>query len=165
MITFTTNLGDFTIELDMQRAPVSSKNFLTYCNEGFYEGTIFHRVIKGFMIQGGGFTENMDEKPTHDAIVNEANKGLSNVIGTIAMARTDAPHSATGQFFINMADNDFLDHVATTNAGWGYAVFGKVSAGMEVIKQIERVKTATVAGHEDVPFESIVIEKVTILSQ
>jgi peptidyl-prolyl cis-trans isomerase B (cyclophilin B) len=165
MITFTTNLGDFTIELDMQRAPVSSKNFLKYCQEGFYEGTIFHRVIKGFMIQGGGFTENMDEKPTHDAIVNEANKGLSNVIGTIAMARTDAPHSATGQFFINLADNDFLDHVATTNAGWGYAVFGKVSAGMEVIKQIERVKTATVAGHEDVPFEPIVIEKVTILSQ
>jgi peptidyl-prolyl cis-trans isomerase B (cyclophilin B) len=165
MITFTTNLGDFTIELDMQRAPVSSKNFLTYCNEGFYEGTIFHRVIKGFMIQGGGFTENMDEKPTHDAIVNEANKGLSNVIGTIAMARTDAPHSATGQFFINLGNNDFLDHVATTNAGWGYAVFGKVSAGMEVIKQIERVKTATVAGHEDVPLEAIVVEKVTITGQ
>lgn len=165
MITFTTNLGDFTIELDMQRAPVSSKNFLTYCNEGFYEGTIFHRVIKGFMIQGGGFTENMDEKPTHDAIVNEANKGLSNVIGTIAMARTDAPHSATGQFFINLGNNDFLDHVATTNAGWGYAVFGKVSAGMEVIKQIERVKTATVAGHDDVPLEAIVVEKVTITGQ
>jgi peptidyl-prolyl cis-trans isomerase B (cyclophilin B) len=165
MITFTTNLGDFTIELDMQRAPVSSKNFLKYCQEDFYKGTIFHRVIKGFMIQGGGFTENMDEKPTHDAIVNEANKGLSNVIGTIAMARTDAPHSATGQFFINLADNDFLDHVATTNAGWGYAVFGKVSAGMEVIKQIERVKTATLAGHEDVPCETIVIEKVTIATQ
>lgn len=164
MIIFTTNLGDFTIELDMARAPVSSKNFLKYCQEGFYEGTIFHRVIKDFMIQGGGFTAKMREKPTHAPIVNEANKGLSNLIGTIAMARTDAPHSATGQFFINLADNDFLDHVATTNAGWGYAVFGKVSAGMDVIKQIERVKTATIAGHDDVPVDAIVIEKVTVIS-
>jgi peptidyl-prolyl cis-trans isomerase B (cyclophilin B) len=162
MIIFSTNLGEFSIELDMTRAPVSSKNFLRYCKEGFYEGTIFHRVIKGFMIQGGGFTENMDEKPTHAPIVNEANKGLSNVIGTIAMARTDAPHSATGQFFINVGNNDFLDHVATTNAGWGYAVFGKVSAGMDIIKQIEKVKTTTKGDHDDVPVKVIIIEKVTV---
>ncbi|ABE56578.1 peptidyl-prolyl cis-trans isomerase, cyclophilin type [Shewanella denitrificans OS217] len=162
MIVFSTNLGDISIELDMTRAPVSSKNFLRYCKEGFYEGTIFHRVIKGFMIQGGGFTENMDEKPTHDPIVNEANKGLSNVMGTIAMARTDAPHSATGQFFINVGNNDFLDHVASTNAGWGYAVFGKVSAGMDIIKQIEKVKTTTKGDHDDVPVKAIIIEKVTV---
>jgi peptidyl-prolyl cis-trans isomerase B (cyclophilin B) len=162
MIIFSTNLGEFSIELDMTRAPVSSKNFLRYCKEGFYEGTIFHRVIKGFMIQGGGFTDQMHEKHTHAPIVNEANKGLSNVIGTIAMARTDAPHSATGQFFINVGNNDFLDHVATTNAGWGYAVFGKVSAGMDIIKQIEKVKTTTKGDHDDVPVKAIIIEKVTV---
>jgi peptidyl-prolyl cis-trans isomerase B (cyclophilin B) len=115
------------------------------------------------MIQGGGFTAKMKEKPTHDPIVNEANKGLSNVLGTIAMARTDAPHSATAQFFINTANNDFLDHTAATNNGWGYAVFGKVVAGLEVVQQIEKVKTTKVAGHEDVPREAIIIEKVTII--
>ncbi|WP_413483618.1 peptidylprolyl isomerase [Shewanella baltica] len=162
MITFSTNLGDITIALDFEHAPISSKNFVRYCEEGFFEHTIFHRVIKGFMIQGGGFTAKMKEKPTHEPIVNEANKGLSNTIGTIAMARTDAPHSATAQFFINTANNDFLDHTATTNNGWGYAVFGKVTAGMDIIQQIEKVKTTTVAGHEDVPREPIVIEKVTI---
>ncbi|WP_300477067.1 peptidylprolyl isomerase [Shewanella sp.] len=162
MITFSTNLGDITIALDFEHAPVTSKNFARYCEEGFFEHTIFHRVIKGFMIQGGGFTAKMKEKPTHEPIVNEANKGLSNTIGTIAMARTDAPHSATAQFFINTANNDFLDHTATTNNGWGYAVFGKVTAGMDIIQQIEKVKTTTVAGHEDVPREPIVIEKVTI---
>ena len=162
MITFTTNLGDICIELDMEKAPVSSKNFLQYCKEGFYEHTIFHRVIKGFMIQGGGFTAKMKEKPTRDPIVNEANRGLSNVLGTIAMARTDAPHSATGQFFINVADNTFLDHTATTNNGWGYAVFGKVIAGIEVVKEIEKAKTATIAGHDDVPKTPIIIEKVSI---
>lgn len=162
MITFTTNLGDICIELDMEKAPVSSKNFIQYCKDGFYEYTIFHRVIKGFMIQGGGFTAKMKEKPTRDPIVNEANRGLSNVLGTIAMARTDAPHSATGQFFINVGDNTFLDHTATTNNGWGYAVFGKVVAGIEVVKEIEKAKTATVAGHDDVPKTPIIIEKVTI---
>ncbi|WP_282166512.1 peptidylprolyl isomerase [Shewanella japonica] len=162
MITFTTNLGDICIELDMEKAPVSSKNFLQYCKDGFYEHTIFHRVIKGFMIQGGGFTAKMKEKPTRDPIVNEANRGLSNVLGTIAMARTDAPHSATGQFFINVADNTFLDHTATTNNGWGYAVFGKVIAGIEVVKEIEKAKTATIAAHDDVPKMPIIIEKVTI---
>lgn len=164
-IIFTTNLGDISIELDMERAPVTAKNFIRYCQEGFYDHTIFHRVIKGFMIQGGGFTAKMKEKPTHVPIVNEANKGLSNVFGTIAMARTDAPHSATAQFFINTANNEFLDHTATTNNGWGYAVFGKVTAGLEVLLQIEGVKTTRVAGHEDVPREPIIIEKVTIIEK
>lgn len=162
MIIFTTNLGDITIELNMDKAPVSSKNFLKYCQDGFYDGTVFHRVIKGFMIQGGGFTESMQEKPTRDAIANEANRGLKNVIGTIAMARTDAPHSATAQFFINLDDNDFLDHTATTNLGWGYAVFGKVTAGMDVVNEIAKVKTTSKFGHDDVPCEVIIVEKVTI---
>ncbi len=162
MIIFTTNFGDITIELDIEHAPVSAKNFLRYCEDGFYEGTIFHRVIKGFMVQGGGLTADMDEKPTRAGIVNEANRGLKNIVGSIAMARTDAPHSATGQFFINLANNSFLDHTATTNAGWGYAVFGKVTAGMDVIKKIEKVKTTSVAGHDDVPRDPIVIEKVTV---
>jgi len=162
MIIFTTNLGDIEIELNMEKAPVSSKNFLRYCKEGFYEGTIFHRVIKDFMIQGGGFTEKMQEKPTRPAIANEANRGLKNVIGSIAMARTDSPHSATAQFFINLDNNDFLDHTATTNAGWGYAVFGKVTAGMDVVNMIAYSRTTTMKGHDDVPSESIIIEKVKI---
>ncbi|MBW3695384.1 peptidyl-prolyl cis-trans isomerase [Vibrio sp. T187] len=162
MIIFSTNYGDITIELDLEKAPVSSKNFLKYCQEGFYEHTIFHRVIDGFMIQGGGFTQKMKEKPTHAPIVNEANRGLKNTVGTIAMARTDAPHSATSQFFINLEDNDFLDYTATTNNGWGYAVFGKVTAGMEVVNNIGKAMTTTVAGHDDVPMDAITIEKVTI---
>ncbi len=163
MIIFTTNVGDITIELNKQKAPVSAKNFLKYCQDGFYEGTIFHRVIKGFMIQGGGYTANMKEKPTRAPIVNEANRGLKNVIGSIAMARTDAPHSATAEFFINVADNDFLNHTATTNAGWGYAVFGQVTAGMDVVNKIAKVKTTSIRGYEDVPKEPIVIKKVTIV--
>ncbi len=162
MIIFTTNFGDIEIELDFEHAPVSAKNFLRYCEEGFYDGTIFHRVIKGFMIQGGGFTADMDEKPTRAAIVNEANKGLKNVIGTLAMARTDAPHSATGQFFINLADNAFLDYTATTNLGWGYAVFGQVSVGMDVINKMAKVKTTSKDGHDDVPQEMIIVEKVIV---
>ncbi|WP_407334152.1 peptidylprolyl isomerase [Enterovibrio sp. 27052020O] len=162
MIIFTTNFGDIEIELDLDKAPVSSKNFLKYCEEGFYDNTIFHRVIKGFMIQGGGFTAKMKEKPTHAPIVNEANRGLKNRIGTIAMARTDAPHSATAQFFINLEDNDFLDYTAATNQGWGYAVFGKVTAGMDVVNNIGNAMTTRVAGHDDVPMDLIVIEKVTI---
>lgn len=162
MIIFTTNIGNIEIELNLERAPVSSKNFLKYCQDGFYDGTIFHRVIKGFMIQGGGFTKEMQEKETRTAIANEANRGLKNVIGTIAMARTEAPHSATGQFFINLADNDFLDHTATTNSGWGYAVFGKVTAGMDVVNKIAEMKTTSKGGHDDVPCEAIIVEKVTI---
>ncbi|EAS66294.1 peptidyl-prolyl cis-trans isomerase [Photobacterium angustum] len=163
MIIFTTNVGDITIELNKQKAPVTVKNFLKYCQDGFYNGTIFHRVIKGFMIQGGGYTVKMKEKPTRAPIVNEANRGLKNVIGTIAMARTDAPHSATAEFFINVADNDFLDHTATTNVGWGYTVFGQVTAGMDVVNKISKVKTLSVRDHEDVPRDPIVIEKVTIV--
>ncbi|PSV50780.1 peptidylprolyl isomerase [Photobacterium sp. GB-1] len=163
MIIFTTNVGDITIELNKQKAPVTVKNFLKYCQDGFYNDTIFHRVIKGFMIQGGGYTVKMKEKPTRAPIVNEANRGLKNVIGTIAMARTDAPHSATAEFFINVADNDFLDHTATTNAGWGYTVFGEVTAGMDVVNKISKVKTLSVRDHDDVPRDPIVIEKVTIV--
>ncbi|RBW63531.1 peptidyl-prolyl cis-trans isomerase [Vibrionales bacterium C3R12] len=162
MIIFTTNVGDIEISLDLEKAPISSKNFLKYCQDGFYTGTIFHRVIKGFMIQGGGFTHEMDEKETRASIVNEANRGRKNMIGTLAMARTDAPHSATGQFFINLDNNDFLDHTATTNAGWGYAVFGDVMAGMDVVNKIAQVKTTSKHGHDDVPCEPIIIEKVTI---
>ncbi|MDV5172342.1 peptidylprolyl isomerase [Photobacterium rosenbergii] len=162
MIIFTTNFGDIEIELDFDKAPVSSKNFLQYCKDGFYEGTIFHRVIDGFMIQGGGHLPGMKEKPTRDPIVNEANRGLKNKVGTIAMARTDAPHSATSQFFINLEDNDFLDFTATTNQGWGYAVFGKVTAGMMVVNNIGKTLTMTRFGHEDVPLDDIIIEKVTI---
>ncbi|WEM44617.1 peptidylprolyl isomerase (plasmid) [Photobacterium sp. DA100] len=162
MIIFTTNFGDIEIELDFDKAPVSSKNFLQYCKDGFYEGTIFHRVIDGFMIQGGGHEPGMKEKPTRDPIVNEANRGLKNKAGTIAMARTDAPHSATSQFFINLEDNDFLDFTATTNQGWGYAVFGKVTGGMMVVNNIGKALTMTRFGHEDVPLDDIIIEKVTI---
>jgi peptidyl-prolyl cis-trans isomerase B (cyclophilin B) len=162
MIIFTTNFGDIEIELNKQKAPVSSKNFLKYCQDGFYEGTIFHRVIEGFMIQGGGFTKDMEEKSTRAPITNEANRGLKNVIGSVAMARTDAPHSASAQFFINLADNDFLDHTATTNLGWGYAVFGQVTAGMDVVNRIANVNTTSRFGHDDVPCDTIIVEKVTV---
>lgn len=162
MIVFSTTLGDIEIELNLDKAPVTSKNFKKYCEDGFYDGTIFHRVIDGFMIQGGGLTELMDEKPTRAPIVNEANRGLKNTIGTIAMARTDAPHSATAQFFINLDDNDFLDHTGTTNQGWGYAVFGKVIAGMDVVNRIAKVHTLSRLGHDDVPAENIMINKVTV---
>ena len=162
MITFTTNFGDIEIELNLEKAPVTSKNFLKYCQDGFYEGTTFHRVIDGFMIQGGGHTLDMTEKPTRAPIVNEANRGLKNVIGSIAMARTDAPHSATAQFFINLDDNDFLDHTSTTNAGWGYAVFGKVSAGMDIVKKISAAPTTTRRGYEQLPCEKNLITKGTI---
>ncbi|WP_394126712.1 peptidylprolyl isomerase [Vibrio hepatarius] len=163
MIILSTTYGDIEIELNMEKAPVSSKNFLRYGQEGFYEGTIFHRVIDGFMIQGGGHTEDMTEKETHAPIANEANRGLKNKTGTIAFARTDAPHSATAQFFINLDDNDFLDHTAKTNNGWGYAVFGKVTAGMEVVNNIGKAMTGTKKRHDDVPLDAIKIEKVTIV--
>ncbi|MCL1037836.1 peptidyl-prolyl cis-trans isomerase [Shewanella submarina] len=162
MIIFSTNFGDIEIELDMETTPVTAKNFLKYCEDGFYDNTIFHRVIDGFMIQGGGFTPEMREKDTREPIVNEANRGLKNVTGSIAMARTDAPHSATAQFFINLEDNDFLDHFATTNRGWGYCVFGKVTAGMDVVNAIARVKTGSKFGHDDVPKDAVIVEKVTI---
>jgi len=157
MITLTTNFGDITIELDDEKAPKTCENFKQYVTDGFFDGTIFHRVINNFMIQGGGFTEDMTQKPVRDAIENEAANGLSNEIGSIAMARTGDPHSATAQFFINVADNKFLDHPGQD--GWGYCVFGKVTDGMDVVNKIKMVETTTKAGHQDNPEETVIIEK------
>ena len=159
MIRFTTNLGVIDIELDPEHAPITCENFENNVKSGFYNGTIFHRVIKGFMIQGGGFEPGMQQKPTNDPIKNEADNGLKNDKYTIAMARTNDPHSATAQFFINVADNDFLNHTAPTGNGWGYAVFGKVVAGQDVVDQIARVRTGTRGWFGDVPVEDVVIEK------
>lgn len=155
MITFQTNKGDIQIELDFDNAPISAKNFEDYAKDGFFTGTIFHRVIKGFMIQGGGFDENMTQKPTNAPIENEAKNGLKNVKYSLSMARTNDPHSATGQFFLNTNDNGFLDYPGQD--GWGYAVFGKVVSGQEVVDSIESVATGNKAGHADVPNESVVI--------
>lgn len=163
MIRFTTNKGVIDIELDHEHAPKSSANFEQYVRDGFYDGTIFHRVIKGFMIQGGGFERGMKEKATHAPIENEAANGLKNNKYTIAMARTSAPHSASSQFFINVVDNDFLNHTAPNPQGWGYAVFGKVTAGQNVVDEIARVPTSTHGFYGDVPVDDIVIEKAEIL--
>lgn len=163
MIRFTTNKGVIDIELDHEHAPKSSANFEQYVRDGFYDGTIFHRVIKGFMIQGGGFERGMKEKATRAPIENEAANGLKNNKYTIAMARTSDPHSASSQFFINVADNDFLNHTAPNPQGWGYAVFGKVTAGQNVVDEIARVPTSTRGFYGDVPVDDIVIEKVEIL--
>ena len=160
MITMKTNHGDIAIELDEEKAPKTSENFLQYVNEGFFDGTIFHRVIDGFMIQGGGFEPGMRQKPTRDPIENEAKNGLSNLTGTIAMARTQAPHSATAQFFINVSDNKFLDYPGQD--GWGYCVFGKVVEGMDVVNKIKAVDTTISMGHQDVPKEDVIIEKVEV---
>ena len=162
MIRLTTTLGDIDIELDCEHAPVSSKNFEQYVRDGFYDGTIFHRVIKGFMIQGGGFEVGMCQKKTRAPIENEAANGLRNDKYTIAMARTSDPHSATSQFFINVADNSFLNHTAPTPQGWGYAVFGHVSAGESVVDAIANVKTGTRGFYADVPLEDIIIEKAEV---
>lgn len=163
MIRFTTNKGVIDIELDHEHAPKSSANFEQYVRDGFYDGTIFHRVIKGFMIQGGGFDRGMKEKATRAPIENEAANGLKNNKYTIAMARTSAPHSASSQFFINVVDNDFLNHTAPNPQGWGYAVFGKVTAGQNVVDEIARVPTSTHGFYGDVPVDDIVIEKAEIL--
>ncbi len=160
MIRFTTNMGVFDVELNESAAPKTCENFLTYVREGFYNGTIFHRVIAGFMIQGGGFEPGLVQKPTHDPIENEADNGLKNDKYTIAMARTNDPHSATSQFFINVADNDFLNHTAPTARGWGYAVFGRVIGGTDVVDAISRVRTASRNFYGDVPVEDVVIEKI-----
>ncbi|MFN4115105.1 MAG: peptidylprolyl isomerase [Inhella sp.] len=154
-----TNQGVIRIELDAAKAPVSVENFLGYVRRGHYDGTVFHRVIKGFMIQGGGMTADMKQKPTGAEIQNEANNGLKNHKYTLAMARTSAPHSATAQFFINTADNGFLDFKSESSSGWGYAVFGKVIAGTEIVDAIEKVRTGRSGFHDDVPLEAIVIEK------
>ena len=158
-----TNQGDMVITLDAAKAPKTVENFLTYVKEGFYNGTVFHRVIDGFMIQGGGFEPGMKQKATRKPIKNEANNGLSNKTGTIAMARTMEPHSASAQFFINVKDNDFLDHSAPTVQGWGYAVFGEVVEGMDVVEKIKNVPTTMKSGHQDVPVDDVVIEKAEII--
>ena len=160
MIRFTTNKGVFDVELNEAAAPKTCENFLSYVRSGFYNGTIFHRVISGFMIQGGGFEPGLKQKQTKAPIENEANNGLKNDKYTIAMARTNEPHSATSQFFINVADNDFLNHTSPTPRGWGYAVFGKVVSGTEVIDAIARVRTASRSWYGDVPVEDVVMEKV-----
>lgn len=157
MITLKTNLGDIVIELDYDKAPVTAKNFEDYIKSGFYKGTIFHRVIKGFMIQGGGLTKDMAEKQTNAPIKNEADNGLKNERGTIAMARTQDPHSASAQFFINTVNNGFLNFKSKDINGYGYCVFGKVISGMDVVDKIEGVKTTTVSYYQDVPVETIEI--------
>ena len=161
-VILNTNHGPITIELDDEHAPKTVENFLSYANEGFYNNTVFHRVINGFMIQGGGFEPGMKQKPTTAQIKNEANNGLKNTTGTIAMARTNDPHSATAQFFINVADNDFLNFKSESPQGWGYAVFGKVTDGMDVVNKIKGVKTGTSGFHQDVPKEDVVIQSVTV---
>ena len=160
MSRFTTNMGVFDVELNEAAAPKTCENFLSYVRSGFYNGTIFHRVISGFMIQGGGFEPGLKQKQTKAPIENEANNGLKNDKYTIAMARTNEPHSATSQFFINVADNDFLNHTSPTSRGWGYAVFGKVVSGTDVIDAIARVRTASRSWYGDVPVEDVVMEKV-----
>ncbi|WP_334108791.1 peptidylprolyl isomerase [Methylobacillus sp.] len=163
MIKLHTNFGEITLELDEKEAPITTANFIQYVKDGFYDNTIFHRVIDGFMIQGGGFTPEMEQKPTRESIQNEANNSLLNQTYTIAMARTAAPHSASSQFFINVANNDFLNFTAPTHQGWGYAVFGKVVAGTEVIDQIKKVKTGSKNGHQDVPLEPVIIERAEVV--
>ncbi|WP_448566264.1 peptidylprolyl isomerase [Thalassotalea ganghwensis] len=164
MIIFKTNLGDIKISLDFDKAPVTAKNFQQYVEEGFYNGTIFHRVIKGFMVQGGGFASGMDEKTTRESIQNEANNGLSNKRGTLAMARTQDPHSASAQFFINLVDNDFLDFKNESVQGWGYCVFGEVIEGMDIVDKMALVDTGRLGFHDDVPKEEIVVESATVES-
>ena len=156
------NQGVITLELDQEKAPKTVENFLGYVAKGHYDNTLFHRVIPGFMVQGGGFEPGMSQKPTGAEIQNEANNGLKNDSYTIAMARTSAPHSATAQFFINVADNGFLNHTAPSAQGWGYAVFGKVIAGKEVVDKIKAVKTGRKGFHDDVPLEDVVIEKAVV---
>ncbi|MBT0721611.1 peptidylprolyl isomerase B [Rosenbergiella collisarenosi] len=162
MVTFQTNFGDIVIKTFDEQAPETVKNFLNYCSEGFYDNTIFHRVINGFMIQGGGFEPGMQQKNTHAEIRNEANNGLKNTRGTLAMARTSAPHSATAQFFINVADNDFLNFRDESVQGWGYCVFAEVVEGMDVVEKIKAVSTGRSGMHQDVPKDDVVIQKAIV---
>ena len=163
MIRMQTTLGTLEIELDYDKAPKSAANFEQYVRDGHYDGTIFHRIIKGFMVQGGGMLPDMSQKPTRAPIENEADNGLKNLTGTLAMARTNDPHSATSQFFINVVDNGFLDHSSPTPQGWGYAVFGKVVNGLDVLDKMKEVPTGSRSGHQDVPLEDIVIEKAEVV--
>lgn len=162
MVHIETNRGNIVLELDADKAPKTVANFLAYAREGFFTNTIFHRVIDGFMIQGGGFEAGLKQKPTRPPIDNEANNGLRNARGTVAMARTSEPHSATSQFFINVSDNDFLNFTAPTPSGWGYCVFGRVTEGMDVIDAIKGTATASRGGHSDVPVNDIIITAVRI---
>jgi peptidyl-prolyl cis-trans isomerase B (cyclophilin B) len=162
VIKLHTNFGEISIELDADKAPITVANFLQYVEDGFYENTIFHRVIDGFMIQGGGFDTDMKQKATKAPIKNEADNGLTNKNYTIAMARTPNPDSASSQFFINVADNDFLNFSSPTAQGWGYCVFGKVTAGTEVVDKIKKVKTGNRNGHQDVPVEPVIIERAEV---
>jgi len=162
MVKLHTNFGIIALELEPERAPETVKNFLAYVESGFYSSTVFHRVIDGFMVQGGGFEPGMRQKPTQKTIKNEAGNGLKNDRYTIAMARTSDPHSASSQFFINVKDNDFLNHTAPSSQGWGYCVFGKVVQGQDIVDKIKRVKTGGRGGHADVPVEDVVIEKAEV---
>jgi peptidyl-prolyl cis-trans isomerase B (cyclophilin B) len=163
MVKLITNMGTITIDLDAERAPETVKNFLQYVKDGHYDNTVFHRVIDGFMIQGGGFEPGMRQKPTRDPVANEAKNGLKNDRGTVAMARTGDPHSASAQFFINIADNAFLNHTAPTPQGWGYCVFGRVTEGMDVVEKIKAVRTGSKGMHKDVPVEDVVIERAEVI--
>ena len=163
MVKLSTNFGDITLELNAEKAPITVANFLQYVESGFYDGVIFHRVIKDFMIQGGGFEPSMKQKSSKGEIKNEADNGLANDNYSVAMARTSIPDSASSQFFINIANNDFLNYTAPTSSGWGYCVFGKVVAGMDVVDKIKAVKTTSKAGHSDVPVEPVIIEKASVI--
>jgi peptidyl-prolyl cis-trans isomerase B (cyclophilin B) len=162
-VLMKTSMGDITIKLNTEKAPKSAENFKNYVEKGFYDGLVFHRVINGFMVQGGGFEPGMKQRETDAPIDNEANNGLKNTKYTLAMARTMDPHSATGQFFINVADNSFLDHKSETVDGWGYAVFGEVIEGTDVVERIKAVPTTMKSGHQDVPTEDVIIEKATMV--
>jgi peptidyl-prolyl cis-trans isomerase B (cyclophilin B) len=163
MIKLHTNHGVISLELDAVKAPDTAANFIQYVKDGHYNNTVFHRVIDGFMVQGGGFELGMKQKPTRDPVQNEANNGLKNDMYTVAMARTSAPHSASAQFFINVSNNDFLNHSAPTPQGWGYCVFGKVVDGTDVVDKIRKVKTGSKGMHQDVPLEDVIIEKAEVV--
>jgi peptidyl-prolyl cis-trans isomerase B (cyclophilin B) len=163
MVKLSTNFGDITLELDAEKAPITVANFLQYVESSFYDGVIFHRVIDGFMIQGGGFDADMNQKKTKGEIKNEADNGLANDKYSVAMARTSVPDSASSQFFINGTDNDFLNHTGKTSSGWGYCVFGKVVAGMDVVDKISKVKTTSKGGHRDVPAEAVIINTASLV--
>lgn len=162
-VLMQTNFGDITIELNHEKAPITAANFEQYVRDGFYDGVIFHRVIDGFMLQGGGFDVSMDQKETRANIENEADNGLNNDEGTLAMARTMDPHSASAQFFINVGDNAFLNHTGKDSQGWGYAVFGKVVDGMDIVNTIKKVATTSKSGHQDVPADPVVIDSATMI--
>ena len=162
MVTMKTTFGEIRLALDEERAPKTVANFLAYARDGHYDGTIFHRVIDNFMVQGGGFDTNMQQKPTREPIENEADNGLTNDYGTIAMARTMEPHSATAQFFLNVKENDFLNHSGKHMQGWGYCVFGRITKGEDVLEKIRAVPTTSRGGHQDVPVDTVIIESVTV---